>query len=47
MQEVVNGIEEAEKDGIENGDSKEEIRESIVDSLKDSGDDAATRKRPD
>lgn len=47
LQKVVDGIKKAEADGIENGDSKEEIRESIVDSLKDSGDDAATRKRPD
>ena len=45
LQEVVDGIKEAKNNGIDDGDSKEEIREAIVESLEKSGDDAANRKR--
>lgn len=47
LQEVVDGIKEAKNNGIDDGDSKEEIREAIVESLEKSGRKAAKRKRED
>ena len=45
LQVVVDGIKKVESDGIQEGDSKEEIRKSIVESLEASGKEAADRER--